>query len=205
MRIAARLGLLALAALAAGCRHDAAEQPATEQTAPEQAQAAVPQADREPTAQSPSESPAPPSRPDPAFLPPPPAPGQVPHVYMALQDGGEGRPLSVIFAIDAARNGTPSDDPAMRLTPESGLCNPQEMTRYDFPPEAAATPVVGEAEQAEGLTAADLPAYMAVAVTNALLLQGLASTPEDTRPLNICTRKLWQQLVLPESAAAAGQ
>lgn len=118
----------------------------------------------------------------------------VPHIYLALQPGGSGFPTSVVFAIDAARDGTPSDDPAIRLTPEAGRCNPQEMRRYDFPEDAA--PVVSEPEQAKGLTADDLPDFLAAAVTGRLIEAGLATEPEDTRPLNVCTRKLWQRLVV---------
>ena len=129
-----------------------------------------------------------------------PQPGQpaapaVPHIYLALQPGGTGHPVSAIFAIDAARDGNPSDDPAIRLTPDAGRCNPQEMRRFDFPPEAA-TPVVSEAEQGRGLTAQDLPRFLAAAVTGRLIEAGLASEPEDTRPLNVCTRKLWERLVV---------
>jgi hypothetical protein len=129
--------------------------------------------------------------PQPGALPPP-----IPHIYLALQPGGEGKPTSVIFAIDAARDNTPSDDQAIRLTPENGLCNPQEMLNYNFPPEYAAAPVTSEADQDRGLTAADLPAFMAVSVTETMLARGLASDREQTRALNICTRKLWEELVL---------
>jgi hypothetical protein len=201
MRPAGHVALLALVALAAACQHVTTRDGAPLEAAQIPGDAAEPSA----SAAAAGEAPLPSPKPDPDLLPPPPAPGQVPHIYMALQDGGEGRPVSVIFTIDAARNGTPSDDPAMRLTPENGLCNPQEMTRYDFPPDAA-TPAVGDAEQAEGLTARDLPAFMAIAVTNELLDRGIATDPEQTRPLNICTRKLWEQLVVAgNSATAAGQ
>ncbi len=120
----------------------------------------------------------------------------VPHIYMALQSGGAGRVVSAVFAIDAARDNTPSDDPAIRLTPADGLCNPQEMRSYDFPAEDAARPVVSEAEQAQGLTARDLPSFMAVSVTDKMLSLGLASEREQTRALNVCTRKLWERLLL---------
>lgn len=139
---------------------------------------------------------------------PTPAPAApVPHIYMTLQPDGEGKPISAIFAIDAARDNTPSDDPAIRLTPENGLCNPQEMRSFDFPPDAAAAPVATEADQARGLTAADLPAFMAVSVTDRMLESGLAADREQTRALNICTRKLWEELVLSENRAVvpAGQ
>ena len=129
---------------------------------------------------------------------------------MTLQSDGAGSPVSVVFAIDAARDNTPSDDPAVRLTPENGRCNPQEMRSFTFPPQDAAQPVVSEAQQAQGLTAANLPAFMAVSVTDMMLERGLASDREQTSALNICTRKLWEQLVLSQAggalaAGAAGQ
>jgi hypothetical protein len=69
------------------------------------------------------------------------------------------------------------------------------MRSYDFAPEDAARPVVSETEQAQGLTAGDLPAFMAVSVTDKMLERGLASDREQTRALNICTRKLWERLL----------
>ncbi|MHA1529121.1 MAG: hypothetical protein ACTSVG_08870 [Alphaproteobacteria bacterium] len=120
----------------------------------------------------------------------------MPHIYLALQPGGAGREVSAVFAIDAARDNTPSDDPAVRLTPENGLCNPQEMRSYNFPPEDATRPVVSEAEQAQGLTPHDLPAFMAISVTERMLSLGLASDREQTRALNVCTRKLWERLMV---------
>jgi hypothetical protein len=206
MQRAARLaGLPAavlLAALLAACQttgQTTGEAPAD--TAPEipaQAEPAQPPAPEADSAALPA-----PALPAPASRPARP----VPHIYMALQSDGTGQPVSAVFAIDAARDNTPSDDPAIRLTPESGLCNPQEMRSYDFPPEDAARPVVGEAEQAQGLTASDLPAFLAVSVTDRMLSRGLADEREQTRPLNICTRKLWERLVLAENPTAltAGQ
>ena len=138
----------------------------------------------------------------PGALPTPVPVTPVPHIYMALQPDGEGKPISAIFAIDAARDNTPSDDPAIRLTPESGRCNPHEMRSYTFPAEAAAAPVASEADQLQGLTVAKLPAFMAVAVTDKMLATGLATDREQTRALNICTRKLWEELVLSENEAA---
>ena len=137
---------------------------------------------------------APEPQPAPAAPLLPPAP-PVPHIYLSLQSGGASGAVSAVFAIDAARDHTPSDDPAVRLTPEAGLCNPQEMRNYNFPAEDAARPVVSETEQEEGLTARDLPAFMAVSVTDRMLSLGLASEREQTRPLNVCTRKLWERLV----------
>jgi hypothetical protein len=138
----------------------------------------------------------------PGALPTPVPVTPVPHIYMALQPDGEGKPISAIFAIDAARDSTPSDDPAIRLTPEYGRCNPHEMRSYTFEAEAAAAPVASEADQVRGLTVAKLPAFMAIAVTDKMLATGLATTREQTRALNICTRKLWEELVLSENEAA---
>ncbi len=143
-----------------------------------------------------------------AALPPPggePTAAEVPHSYLALQPAGAGHPTSVVFAIDASRDGTPSDDRALRLTPDDGDCNPQEMQRYDFPADAA--PAVGDGEQARGLTPRELPDFLAASVTGRLIDTGLASEPEDTRALNICTRKLWERLVLARNSGrvTAGQ
>ena len=121
-----------------------------------------------------------------------------PHVYMALQPDAPG-PLSLVFAIDAQRDNTPGDDPAIRLTPEDGKCNPQELRRYDFPPDAAARPVFGPDEAAAGITARDLPNFMAMAVTSEMLRQGLIEEVEESKPQNVCTRKLWERMILNES------
>jgi len=199
MRVAA-LALLAAMGLAA-CQTDA--DPAAGTPPAEAAPAATPATPPAAPAATPAQAKAA------AALPVPGArPGQqVPHVYMALQPEGPGKPISVVFAIDAARDNTPSDDPAVRITPENGLCNPQDMAFYNFPPQYAARPVVSELDGEEGLTAADLPGYMAIAVTNEMLNLGLAAEPEETRPQNVCTRKLWEQLVAAENAPAraAGQ
>lgn len=131
---------------------------------------------------------------------------QIPHIYMALQPEGPGKPISVVFAIDASRDNTPSDDPAVRITPDGGFCNPQEMRFYSFPERYAARPVVSEIEQDEGLSVLDLPNLMAITVTNEMLREGLVSAAEETRPQNVCTRKLWERLVIAENRPApAGQ
>jgi len=123
-------------------------------------------------------------------------PSDAPLVYMALQSDSAGT-VSLIFATDASRDGTPGDDPAVRITPENGDCNPQDMRRYGFAPDAR--PVFGPDQARAGVTAADLPAFMAVAATEAMLAEGLARTREETAPQNICTRKLWQRLVAPRT------
>lgn len=205
MRPTARaLALLAAAALLGACDNS---EPAAR--APEPSASANPEPQGETGAAAPEDILPAPDRSAPSLAtlasPEPPAMEvpeaearpSVPHIYLALQPGGTGRPTSAVFAIDAARDGTPSDDPAIRLTPEAGRCNPQEMRRYAFPADAA--PVVSEAEEAGGLSARDLPRYLAAAVTGRLIEAGLASEPEDTRALNVCTRKLWERLVVAEN------
>ena len=110
-------------------------------------------------------------------------------------------------ASEPARDNTPADDAGVRRTQADGRCNPQEMGSYDFPPQDAARPGVSEAEQAEGLTARDLPAFMAVSVTDKMLSLGLASDREATRSLNVCTRTLWERLLLTgtQPGLTAGQ
>ena len=121
-----------------------------------------------------------------------------PHIYMAIQAGGSGS-TSVIFAIDRDRNQSPSNDPAIRITPENGQCNPQEMQYYNFPTGAAGRPIFGPQEAASGVSARELPNFMAMAVTSEMLRRGLIVQPDDSKPQNVCTRKLWEQLVVNES------
>lgn len=122
-----------------------------------------------------------------------------PHIYMALQPT-TGGPTSVVFAIDRDRDQTPSNDPAIRITPEEGLCNPQELRRYNFPAGSAQRPIFGPQEVESGLTARELPNFMAMAVTSEMIRRGLVVQPDDSKPQNVCTRKLWEQLVVNESA-----
>ena len=49
------------------------------------------------------------------------------------------------------------------------------------------------------MSARELPAFMAMAVTSEMLVLGIAKTIEDTQPQNVCTRKLWERLILNES------
>ena len=121
-----------------------------------------------------------------------------PHIYMSLQPDPSG-PTSVVFAIDASRDATPSDDPAIRITPEGGACNLQDLRRFNFPAEATKRPVFGPDEVLAGLTARDLPNFMAIEVTSEMLRVGLITQPEESKPQNVCARKLWQQLVAKES------
>lgn len=128
-----------------------------------------------------------------------PAELDTPHIYMSLQPTNGG-PTSVVFAIDDARNNTPSDDPAIRISPEDGLCNPQEMRRFSFPPGDAQRPIFGPQEVGSGITAQELPNFMAMAVTSEMIRRGLIVQPDDSKPQNVCTRKLWELLVSNESA-----
>lgn len=121
-----------------------------------------------------------------------------PHVYMQLQPE-RGRPTSVVFAIDQSRNETPSDDPAIRITPEDGKCNPQELRHFTFSTQAAAGPVFGPEQVRQGLSARELPNFLAASVTQAMLGAKLIETPEQSRAQNVCTRKLWEQLILNQS------
>ena len=121
-----------------------------------------------------------------------------PHIYMAVQAGGPVA-TSVIFAIDRNRDNTPSDDPAIRITPENGKCNPQEMQYFRFPAGAETRPIFGPQEAASGVSAEQLPNFMAMAVTSEMLRRGLVVQPDDSKPQNVCTRKLWEQLVINES------
>lgn len=125
-----------------------------------------------------------------------------PAVYMSLE-ADPGRPVSIVFAIDAAGDADPSDEPAMRLTPEGGRCNPQELSRYGA--RGGDGPVFGPEVARRGVDPRQLPEFMAVAVSRRMIDQGLAAAPEDTRPQNVCTRKLWERLAVAQTQAAAGQ
>jgi len=134
---------------------------------------------------------------------PAPPPEDVPDIYMALQQASDGA-VSVIFAIDEAKDNTPSDDRAIRISPEDGRCNPQELNNYLFPVAYGTRPVFSSLQASEGVTSDKLPAFMAIAVSTEMINLGIAETPEDTHPQNVCTRKLWQRLVLADAAAQGG-
>src|SRR5690625_5149724 len=122
-----------------------------------------------------------------------------PHLYMELQPDSGG-PISVVFAIDGSRDNTPSDDPAIRITPMDGQCNPQQLRWHEFSPEQSERPAYGPEQAARGITAQELPAFMAALVTSEMLEAGLISDPEESRPQNVCTQKLLQQMIIAESA-----
>ena len=128
---------------------------------------------------------------------------RAPHIYMSLQPNDAG-PVSIVFAIDAGKNNTPGDDPAIRLTPEDGKCNPQELRRFSFPAAAAQKPTFGPEQVGAGLTAKELPAFMATAVSAEMMSRKLVSDVEESKPQNVCTRKLWEQIIVNESLRAQG-
>lgn len=119
-----------------------------------------------------------------------------PHIYMSLQPDPSG-PTSIVFAIDADKNDSPQNDPAMRITPEDGKCNPQELRRYNFP-EDLRRPIFGPDEAYRGITPQDLPNFMAMAVTSEMMRRGMIEEPEQSQPQNVCTRKLWERMIINE-------
>ncbi len=128
-----------------------------------------------------------------------------PDIYMALQPDSAGT-VSVIFAIDQSRDNTPSDDPAIRLTPEAGQCNPQQLRSFDFPPPYNGRPIYSRLQATQRVGARELPAFLSTAVTDEMVRQGLARTPDETRPQNMCAFLLWRRLTDAEyQAALAGQ
>ena len=133
--------------------------------------------------------------------PVPAAARDVPQIYMALQPDAGG-PTSVILAIDASRDNTPSNDPAVRITPDNGACNPQQLRYFNFPPERAQRPIYGPEQAARGVTARELPDFMAMAVTSEMMTAGLIDDPDESKPQNVCTRKLLQRLIIDRSTAA---
>lgn len=126
------------------------------------------------------------------------AAANAPEVYMSLQPDPNGV-VSIVFAIDGGRDSNPANDPAIRLTPEEGKCNPQELRSYDFPGEAAKRPIFGPDMVKLGVTAKDLPVFMASAVSSEMIRQGLAPDVKGTQPQNVCTRKLWERLIVNQS------
>lgn len=152
------------------------------------------------------------SLPAPTLALPPPQPGtgidrsvrvvtagtDVPQIWLALEPGHTpGAPVGLVFAADGAGDG-PGNDPAIRLTPAGGLCNPEELTSYPF----RGPPVFDRRAAARGVGPAELPEFMAVSVSRAMIDAGLAANPEATRPQNVCTAKLWQTLVVGQNRSA---
>lgn len=185
MRGAKRLTALVALGLLAGC--EAMEQPAGGQAAAPAASAQPAPAQPTPATETPEQRAAAQAAED------------VPRIYMALQPDPSG-PTSIIFAIDRGRDETPLNDPAIRLTPEQGQCNPQELRGYPFPLSAARRPVFGPQEALSGISARDLPSFMAMAVTSEMMRQGLVVEPQQSKPQNVCTRKLWERLIINQSA-----
>ncbi|MEM1345742.1 MAG: hypothetical protein AAGI34_14340 [Pseudomonadota bacterium] len=188
-----RFALLGAVALLAGCQAEDGAGPATS-NAPASPPATVGEAPPSPNLSLP----APQSGGGQAI-----DPATVPQIHLALEPSSAG-PVSVVFAIDRSKDNTPGDDPAIRISPEAGECNPQELRRYSFPPPNS--PVFGPQIAQTGVGARDLPAYMALTVSQAMVSNGLATTLEETGPQNICTRKLWEVLTTPGgSEVLAGQ
>lgn len=125
---------------------------------------------------------------------------EVPAIYMALEPR-RGRPVAVIFAIDSSNDQTPEDDPAIRIRPANGKCNPSELRLYRFAPEDR-RPVFSRIQAVRGVAPADLPAFLATQVSARMIDQGLARDLEATKPQNVCTAKLWEGLVLATKQAA---
>jgi hypothetical protein len=115
-------------------------------------------------------------------------PDAVPVIYFDLEDGGAA-PHSAVFAIDDERDGSASDDAAIRLTPDGGECNPQELRRYDF---GGIAPVFGVEQAEAGIRPGEIPRYLAFVTSQEMVARGLVETVEQTEPMNICVRKLWQ-------------
>lgn len=133
-------------------------------------------------------------------LPVPPARGNLtpadnaPLVYMGLQREAGGV-LAITFVIDGNRDGDPYNDPAAELRPAEGQCNLTDIETHTLPAEYAAAPVFGPDQVREGVTPDLLPAFMAIAVSEEMIRLGLAESPGDTQPQNVCTRKYWERLV----------
>ncbi|MBY8975527.1 hypothetical protein KHP62_06905 [Rhodobacteraceae bacterium NNCM2] len=199
-----RAALLVIAGALAACQQTAGEGPEAEVTDPVAEAQPAPALEGLPQPQQSSD-------PLTAQLPPPDpsvelgteeqrialAAARAPMIYMAIQEDGT-RPLSIIFAIDESRDGTPQDDPAIRITPSDGSCNPQTMRSYSFPSPFGDAPVFGADQILQGVQASQLPAFMAIKASETIVAMGLAEKLEDTRPQNICTRKMWEaQLANP--------
>lgn len=117
-----------------------------------------------------------------------------PFVYMGVSERPDGV-IAVTFVIDRDRDGSPYNDPGAELRPADGECNLTDLDAHGLTEADAEQPVFGPEEARGGVTPDVLPAFMAVAVTSAMLDRGLAESPGDTHPQNVCTRKYWERLV----------
>lgn len=187
---------LVLAMLLSGC----VDNPGADQAAAPDPAEAAPPAIPLPV----PELPGAPGNTGPAETPPTAPVVDAPHIYMAIEPDGTGT-VSVIFAIDQSRDNTPRNDPAIRLTPEDGKCNPQQMSSFNFNKKERARPVYGPEEAGGGITARDLPNFMAIAVTSEMMRTGLVVEPPESKPQNVCTRKLWERLIVNQSISTTGQ
>ncbi|MEM7498783.1 MAG: hypothetical protein AAF371_12410 [Pseudomonadota bacterium] len=120
-------------------------------------------------------------------------PGDVPAIYLTVQEG-RGGPDAVVFAIDGALDGNPGNDAAVRIRPEptgsrEGNCGIENLPRYSFP---QGSPVFSHVQANQGILLAEMPRYLAFQATQALVAAGLAEDAEETVAQNICTRKFWE-------------
>ncbi|MEM9764657.1 MAG: hypothetical protein AAF968_19505 [Pseudomonadota bacterium] len=135
-------------------------------------------------------------------------PGDVPAIYLAVQDGGS-EPDAVIFAIDGALDGNPGNDQAVVIRPEptgsrEGTCGIENRPSFRFPP---GSPVFSHVQANQGILLAEMPRYLAFQATQALVASGLAPDAEATVAQNICTRKFWEvwlQQAQQQQAGTAG-
>ncbi|MEL6775317.1 MAG: hypothetical protein AAFP23_11160 [Pseudomonadota bacterium] len=175
-RLLSRTALLLLAPFAlAACAEDGGDGPAAS-TAAEAEAPAAPATPTEPAA--------------PATVY---APGDVPSIWMGIETDAQ-QTTSIVFAIDGALNGTPSDDTAVRITPietgdGAGNCDINELERYDF---ASNGPVFNHNQANQGVLPSEIPRYLAFTASQAMVSAGLAADAEGTVPQNICTRKFWE-------------
>ena len=123
-----------------------------------------------------------------------------PLVYMGLSQR-PGGVIAVIFVMDRDRDGDPYNDPGAELRPADGECNLTDVEDHDLAPEYAERPVFGPDDARQGVTPDVLPAFMAVAVSSAMIEAGLAEGPGETHAQNVCTRKYWERLVGQTGAA----
>ncbi|MEM6974270.1 MAG: hypothetical protein AAF577_15850 [Pseudomonadota bacterium] len=118
----------------------------------------------------------------------------VPEIWLTLQKNAEGEPISLLFAIDSARDGTTANDEIIAITPisradGSGDCDIQERGGRAFP---ARQPIFSATQANQGVKPSDIPRYLAFATSRAMVSAGIAADTDATVAHNICTRKFWE-------------
>lgn len=121
------------------------------------------------------------------------APEDVPAIWMGIE-GGEGRPTSVVFAIDGALDGSVANDKAVRITPVptaggAGNCDIKDLEGYNF---TSTGPIFSHVQANQGVQPSEIPQYLAFTASQSIVASGLAADAEGTVPQNICTRKFWE-------------